>query len=40
MEKMLKKIRKKMDERKGEKGWLIGGDFNAHITGEEGGLED
>lgn len=31
--------REKVDERKGEKGWIIGGDFNTR-TGEEGAIED
>lgn len=39
MKKVLKKLRREVDERKGEKGWIIRGDFNAR-TGEEGRLED
>lgn len=37
MERVLK--REKVDERRGEKGWIIGGDFNAR-TEEEGAIED
>lgn len=39
IEKVLEKIRREINERKGEKGWILGGDFNARI-GEEGALED
>lgn len=35
MERVLKRIREEVDERKGEKGWLIGGDFNARTSEEE-----
>lgn len=37
MERVLK--REKVDERRGEKGWIIGGDFNAR-TGQEGAIEN
>lgn len=39
MEKVLKKIRRKVNERKGGKRWIIGEDFNAR-TEEEEELED
>lgn len=35
----MKKVRKEVNERKGEKGWIIGGDFNAR-TGKKEALED
>lgn len=39
IEKVLERIRREADKRKGEKGWIIERDFNAR-TGEEGVLED
>lgn len=39
VKKVVIKVREKVEERKREKGWVIGGDFNARKT-EEGTLED
>lgn len=39
MKKVLKKIRRKVDERKGKKRWIIEEDFNAR-TERKGELED
>jgi len=36
---VLGRLKEEAEERKGEKGWIIGGDFNAR-TGEGGVLED